>query len=63
MSIADGQNENRVSFAARTFRTFGAMAANCALQQRAAEDLVGPRETAEELLARSYGLFEYHLQG
>ena len=63
MSIADGQNENRVSFAACTFRTFGAMAANCALKQRAAEDLAGQRETAEELSARSYGLFLFHLHG
>jgi hypothetical protein len=63
MSIADGQNENRMSFAACAFRTFGAMATNCALKQRAAQDLAGHREIAEELLGRSYGLPSIHLHG
>src|SRR5690242_354230 len=53
-AIADCQNEDPVSFTARTFRAVRGVA-DGALQQRAAQQLAGDRQLAQELLACSKG--------
>ena len=53
--IAHRQNEDPVSFAARTFRAIFGMA-DGALQQRATQHLAGDRQFAEELLDALEGL-------
>src|SRR5580658_10826693 len=53
--ISHRQHENLMAFAARAFRTvFGV--SNCALQQRAPQQLAGDRQFADQLLACSEGL-------
>src|ERR1700704_4218336 len=55
------QHENPMAFAARAFRTvFGV--SNCALQQRATQQLAGDRQFADQLLACSQGLLPNHSQ-
>src|SRR5580658_3584337 len=59
--ISHRQHENLVAFAARAFRTvFGVL--DCALQQRATQQLAGDRQFADQLLARSEGLLANHSQ-
>src|SRR4029077_12608994 len=53
-AIADCQNEDPVSFTARTFWAVLGVA-DGALQQRAAQQLAGHRQLAQELLACSKG--------
>jgi len=57
--IADCQNEDPVSFTARTFwAVLGVV--NSALQERAAQQLAGDGEFAQELLACSKGSISNH---
>ena len=58
--IGDGQNRERVAFAAGALRAFGAMRANGPMQKRATQDLAGHGEAIEQLLARTKGLFMNH---
>jgi hypothetical protein len=57
--IGHCQHENVVTFAARAFRAiFGVP--HCAFQQRAAQQLAGDRQFADQLLARTEGLLPNH---
>ena len=58
--IGDGQNRERVAFAAGALRAFGAMRANGPMQKRATQDLAGHGEAIEQLLARTKGLLMNH---
>src|SRR6516165_9853851 len=50
--VAHSENRERVTFAARAFRTSGGMVADRPLEQRAAQDLAGHGEPIEQLPAR-----------
>src|SRR3984957_17922903 len=57
--ISHRQHENLVAFAPRAFRTvFGV--SDCALQQRATQQLAADRQFADQLLARAEGLLTNH---
>src|SRR5215472_1406304 len=58
--IAHRQHEDTVAFATRAFRAIFAVS-DCALQQRAAQQLAGDRQLAEQLLARTNGLLTNHV--
>ena len=58
--IGDGQDRERVAFAAGALCAFGAMGTNCPMQQRAAQYFAGDRQAIEQLLARTKGLFMNH---
>src|SRR3977135_2787490 len=59
--VGHGQNKHVMPFAARAFRAVFGMS-DGALQQRAAEELAGDRQLADQLLARSQGLLANHSQ-
>src|SRR5712671_2667339 len=58
--IGDRQNRERVAFAARAFCASAGMITDGPLQQRAAQNLAGYRETVEQLLAPRNDPFVSH---
>src|SRR5215470_11204750 len=55
------QHENLVAFAARAFRTVFRVS-DCPLQQRAAQQLAGDGQLADQLVACTEGLLPNHSQ-